>query len=282
MKSFHAALVCLLFSSMPMQAALAVTPIQVQASMLVNGSISVSPQGSVTSYNLEHSNELPPVVAGMLGKSIPYWRFAPVIRDGKPVAATAPMHLRLVAKPMGDDKYSMSVDSSFFGSGHSDEAISYKSKSAPFYPQSMVQNGVAGTVYVWLLVNREGRVEKAATEQVNLRTRGIPGQMKQWRRRLAVATLRAARHWTFYLPKSGSHVDDKNWTARVAVNFNLRRFRGSAAAKYGQWVSYAPGPRHPLPWGQSDSTDDGDVSALPAGSIAAAQQALHLIKSPRS
>src|SRR6185437_14739483 len=48
---------------------------RVQASMLVTGTIEVAPDGSVAQYALDHPDELPPAVKGLLAKAIPSWKF---------------------------------------------------------------------------------------------------------------------------------------------------------------------------------------------------------------
>ncbi len=89
----------------------------VQASMVVNGSITVSIKGHVKGYTLDHPEKLPSAVTGLLAKAVPHWRFRPVLRHGKAVAAKAEMHLRIVASPVGNKRYSLSVGGARFGNG---------------------------------------------------------------------------------------------------------------------------------------------------------------------
>jgi len=47
------------------------------------------------------------------------WRFEPVLLDGKPVAAKAPMSMRVVASKRDDGNYNIGIRSAYFGQGKS-------------------------------------------------------------------------------------------------------------------------------------------------------------------
>jgi hypothetical protein len=276
MKRLLIGLCCGLFSCAVLAAGLAAVRKLVQASMLVTGSIIVAPDGSVRSYTIDRAEKLPAVVVGLIGKNVPNWKFEPSALDGRPVAAKATMGLRVVAKPVGDGNYSISIGGVQFGQGASDESISYKHREAPSYPIWAAQARVSGTVYLLLRVGRQGQVEDALAEQVNLGVTASDASMERWRHVLANAALNAARRWTFNTPTSGKHVGDDYWVARVPVNFSLRESGQPFRDAYGQWKAYVPGPRQPVPWFDKGRMMSTGVDALPAGGIYQVDQGLRL------
>lgn len=267
MKRWLLGLLCVLLSG----AALAAGPTEVrkriQASMLLTGSIVVAPDGSVRSYAIDKAEKLPSAVSELIANSIPHWKFEPTLLDGKPVAAKAKMSLRLVAKPVGDDNYSISISGTQFGQDAPGESISYKDRVAPTYPYQAVQARVSGTVYLVLRVGRQGRVQEAEAEQVNLAVVANDLELERWRKVLARSALMAARKWTFNLPRSGEHMNDEYWIAWVPVTYSLRVFGERPVYEYGKWEAYVPGPRQLVPWIDDPRLLSGSVDALPEGGI---------------
>jgi hypothetical protein len=236
---------------------------RVEASMVVTGSIGVTPQGTVLGYTLDHPEKLPPPVADLIGKAVPSWTFQPVLRDGKPVAAKAKMSLRVVAQPIGDGKFKIGVRSAWFGDPG--QGITTNMSTPPRYPVQAMRGRVEGTVYLAMRLDREGRVSDAAAEQVNLRVIASDTEMKHWREVFAKATLSAARQWTFSPAGPTDHTLYRD--VMVPVAFELYtgpgRIRPSPEAKYGQWQTYVPGPVEPVPWSDADRMLTGGVDALP-------------------
>jgi hypothetical protein len=137
-----------------------------------------------------------------------------------------------------------------------------------------VESRVTGTVYLLLRVGRQGQVEDAATEQVNLGVYASDADMERFRNSLAKAALKATEQWTFNVPTTGKHVADDYWVARVPVNFSLSADR--KPDPYGQWQSYVPGPRQLVPWIEKSRLMAGDADATPTGGISQLEQGLHL------
>ena len=255
----------------------AVTPVvaalspatQVEASMLVTGTIVVAPDGSVSSYAIDHPEKLPPAVLAIIRTSTPHWTFKKVLLDGKPVRARASMSLRIVATPMQQkDRYTVAIRGASFGSGAPGESVSKNVRIPPRYPRDAVLDRVSGTVYLVVKIGRQGQVDDVAAEQVNLRVLGGRFEMKRWRKELAEASVAAGRKWTFHPPVGGEHVNDPYWIARIPINFNIRPM-GSPLPKqaYGQWQSYVPGPRTLIPWLDQKQLAASSADAVPAGGI---------------
>jgi hypothetical protein len=276
MKRFLMGLFCALLSA----AALAAGPNEVrkrvQASMLLTGKIVVAPDGSVRSYSIDKAEKLPAPVTSLIANNVPKWKSEPTLLDGKPVAAEAVMSFRVVAKPVGDDNFSISISGAEFGHGKPGEAISYKDRARPVYPPNAVHARISGTVYLVLRVGRQGQVMDAVAEQVNMTVLGSDDELERWRQVLAKSALRAARQWTFNPPTLGKDVDAKYWVARVPVNFNLRIAGMPRSESYGHWQEYVPGPREPVPWFDNKQLASTSADALPDGDIQQVDQGLRL------
>ncbi len=238
-----------------------------EGSMLVTGSVEVNPDGTLHGYSLDQAEKLPPEVVGVIGKSIATWEFklSGAARD----VVKAKMNLRVVAKPAGNGKYLVGVAGSSFGdTGENTPSITAKDRIQPTYPRMAMESRVSGTVYLLLRVGRDGTVEDAIAEQVNLEQYATPLVMEKLRNAFAKASLDAARHWTYNVPTTGATANDPYWVVRVPVNYYLN-FNGSDIVKhsYGQWDAYIPGPRQTAPWINKelasqlpDATPDGSLA----------------------
>lgn len=257
--TFCAAL--LLASSAVLAAGTAAVRKQVEASMLVTGSIQVDGQGKVTGFSLDKKEKLPAGVVGLLDKAVPTWKFEPVLVAGRPADVTTDMSVRLVAKKLDDGNFSLGVRSASFGdfAGRNPKKIKAgdmakarqegtaagmcrASLSPPNYPDSAVRSGVASNVYLLLKVDRHGRVLDAMAEQVNLKVVSNEKNMARWRKVFSDASLSQARKWC--VPSSESLAEGSDdFVVRVPVMFGL-----GDLPSYGQWEAYVPGPRTPNPW----------------------------------
>lgn len=255
---------------------------QAEASMLVTGTIDVDQDGSVGGYAIDKREQLPAAVSQVIDKTIAQWRFKPVTQDGKSIRATAKMSLLIVANHSDDDHYRVTMRGATFG-GESEgpgEAVTAKRMRPPEYPGQAWASGVAASVYVVVRVGRQGVVEDALVEQVNLRAVASEVEMKRWRDSFAQSTLRTAKSWTFVPPTAGNTANDPFWSVRVPVTY---QFEGTTAQKYGHWEAYIPGPRQTAPWLQGHE-HDLDNWSLPdsqmAGGIYQVGKGLHLLTPP--
>lgn len=254
---------------------------QVQAGMVIAGTIVIRPDGSVDHYTLDKKDKLPAGVIKEMAKAVPRWKFQPVMRDGKAVAAKSHMYVGMVARKIGHGKFSVGIRGACFGNDKADNRITAKHMPPPHYPRWAIAARVSGAVFLVLEVGRDGMVERAAAQQVNLYIKGSPDSMKRWRNKLAKSSLRAAKHWTFKPPVKGPYSNKKHWLVRVPVSYHLRResanpFRGPRS-RYGQWQPYIPGPKNYIPWADQD-TLAGSTDAIPAnGGVYPMHQSLHLL-----
>ena len=249
MKRSVVVLLSLFFAGAALAAGPAAVRKRVEASMLVTGMVQVAADGSVASYTLDKREKLPPVVLDLIQKATSVWHFKlePINGVVSPVAAK--MSIRMLAKPIGDDNYSVSVAGANFGEYHaSGDQISYKDRKPPSYPQEAVQSRVSGTVYLLVRVGRDGKVADVAVEQVNLDVVDSDNGMKHWRKLLGEASMRAAHDWTYNIPTTGKFVNAPYYFARVPVNYHLTVVGESEPDTYGKWVGYVPGPKETISW----------------------------------
>lgn len=225
-------------------------PHDFRASLLVNGTISVSDAGTVTGYSLDQPGKLPGVVVDMLQRSIPTWRFHPAVHGGHPVAVTATMHARLVATPVGDHRFRIRLAGTSFEDGlpRTGEIRLGHPHAKPIYPIQARMEHASGTAYVIARINRQGRVTRAAVAEVDLMNRGGPAVMAHARKLFAHAALRAARTWHFTIPSVGPKARDDHWDVRIPVTFRIAKRGHDGKPPYGQWQPYIPGPRRYIPW----------------------------------
>ncbi|MCW0203938.1 energy transducer TonB [Rhodanobacter thiooxydans] len=249
---------------------------QVQASMLVTGSIVVAQDGSVDSYTLDKQDKLPPLVLEVISKTVPHWSFAIDVADfqeymriSQAKLLKTTMNLRVLAVAADSQQYSVSISKASFGEDASAEGkassdrLTGKSLAAPRYPSKSLHDGVGGTVYVEVRIGRDGRVEDQVARQVNLHVIATESSMAIFRKDLANAAVEAARHWKFNPPTSGREAGLQHWYALIPVNFcpDVR----CAQEAYGKWVGYVPGPNTPAPWHDDPGALAENSDAMPAG-----------------
>jgi len=244
-----------------------------QLSMQVTGHISTAVDGTVSGYALDKPELLSKDVIALIDTSVRAWRFEPVMKDGKAVPETATMSLALVAKKTGDDQYRTAIRSASF-SGN-EVAISGVTMTPPPYPPDAARAGVGGTVYLVVLVDDHGAVERAAVEEVDLDSDSKALSRTRLRRALADAAVAQSKQWKFTAPPSGA--DAMARTVRVPTEFTMMA-DGRDPSRYGQWKAYFPGPRTTVPWLKDTRADAAPIAAS-AGAVQPIQPAL-VLKTP--
>jgi hypothetical protein len=268
---------------------------RVQFSMVVTGTITVNPDGGVQDYSLDDDGNLPTYVQQIVQKTIPDWEFVPITADGRAVAASTGMTLRLVADRQDKSHVAIRVAGAEFGcsswrtrrntpdvcpAGHS---ISVAQRKPPRYPRDALIHGVGGEVILVLEVGRDGHVTHAAVRTVNLYT--PIARQAHFREILADASLKAARKWTFHPPTTGPGADKDHWVVKVPVNYTysaaqtgtlLRRRR----APRSQWRAYIPGPVQDIPWDDDDGAGVAGSGDAVAGGAPFTSNPRFVLKTP--
>lgn len=246
---------------------------KVEYSLLVKGEIETSAEGEVSWVNVEKPEKFPPGLVDYVKQQVSGWKFEPVLAAGKPVRARSSMSLLVVARRPANEDVSIGIRNASFGRQELKEGefLSVLSAKPPVYPREIQAKGVSGTVYVLLKVGRDGTVQDAAVEKVNLRTLAKEKVMESWRAALTDAALKALKDWTFVVPTKGNLADDQSWYGWVPVNFELGH-ASNGQGGYGKWKVYIPGPRQPIPWladnqpgFSSDALADGGIHMVKQG-----------------
>lgn len=240
-------------------AALAATP-HVEETMVVSGTLTVSPTGAVQGYHVHGFTKLPVAARNILQATIPRWTFVPIVSHGKLVAARTDMYVRIVADFVDRDHARITVAGAQFGCGAlqgrkaapnacpRDASVSYAQRRPPEYPMDAARAGVGGETFLLLRIGRDGKVMHAAVRQVNLYTR--TPRPAFWRQQFAAASLRAARRWRFHPPTAGPTATGTWWDVTVPINYTIRDRMAYACSsvRYGHWCAYLPGPVQTIPW----------------------------------
>lgn len=269
MKRFFVGVTSLAITGLALAAGPAAVRKQVEASMLLTGTIVVGPDGSVKSYELDKADKIPANITALVSNATLQWHFDPVMRDGQAVSAKARMSLRVVAKHETSDStdYTARISGATFGDydAASTERVTYVERKPPGYPDLAARSHVGGTVYVLLRIGRDGKVVDAKAEQVNLNVVASESDMKTWRKVLAAPSVAAAKNWTFHTPTTGLHANDPYYVTRVPIVYRLERT--SPDAEYATWQAYVPGPKDSVSWANDDRAAGGSTDALPDGQI---------------
>ncbi len=266
--------------------ALAAEP-PIQASMVIGGTITVNPDGSVKTYTIRDLDELPPAVRNIVQATVPNWQFVPVMVHGKATTAEAGMSLRIVADwpSIHAKQATIRVAGAVFGCEARRKsqlpgecplgtAVTEVSRRPPRYPVEAVRARVGGEVFLVLEIGRDGHVMQAAARQVNLYS--LTDQQARFRKMLADASLEAARRWTFRAPTVGPDAAKQHWVVTVPINYTIgppRMQTGSLLRRTGrpardQWRAYVPGPVQSIPWNEEDqSGTGGSGDAIAAGGL---------------
>lgn len=238
---------------------------QVEASMRVTGAIHIAADGSVEHVQLDTPDRLPKGISGFVESNMASWRFEPVLVDGVPRRALTKVSALLVGKTIGGGQMSVSIRGADFSDDTvvpATQQITGRQLRPPAFPMSAAEEGVQGTVYLLVKVERDGTVGDVSTEQVNLRFVASAPQMDRHRDRFARVAMAAARNWTFAPPTEGEQAAQPYWIVRVPVDFTF-----SGPLPYGKWQVYVPGPRTRPGWAPDEEAPGFSPDALAEGSI---------------
>src|SRR3546814_19789887 len=100
---------------------------------------------------------------------------SPTVHDGRAVAVRSPMSVRMVARPVGEDGFEVSISGANFGKG-SYRATDYLTRDRldpPEYPAEAQRMGGKGTDYLVLRIGRDGWGADLTVAQVNPHRKGV-------------------------------------------------------------------------------------------------------------
>jgi hypothetical protein len=244
------------------------TPVrdQIESSMLVTGTVDITTEGDVVAYALDQPDKLPKGIVDLTADLARQWKFESVALPADTISRSS-MRLLYVAKKLGDGKYSIGLQSTYFGhpSPKQRPSIDKKKSRMPEYPWMELRGAeVAGTVHLVLRHDRQGNILDVDAEKVNLHVVGGEVQMQRWRKHLANACVDAARHWKIIVPDGALAANETVGIGRVPITFMGEDQRPTP---YGDWEAYVPGPVAVIPWLNDTPLADSSPDALPPGDL---------------
>jgi hypothetical protein len=243
---------------------------QVESSMLVRGEVQIETDGTVSAVTLHREEKLPEGVVTLVRDAALQWRFEPIVVDGAVVKAIAPMSLRVTARKVEDDSYEIALRGVNFQRYDSKDPQNVASLDMPppSYPEQAWRTGASGDVYLLVRVGRDGKVEDAFAEQVNLGFISGATEQRRFRDLFARNAVTAAKRWTFRTPTMGETASQPYWNIRVPVSYRLST--GPVPREddgYGRWNSYVAGPRESAPWRDDAQEAHFSPDTLPDGGV---------------
>ncbi|MCD9085626.1 energy transducer TonB [Stenotrophomonas sp. SY1] len=230
----------------------------------------IEADGSVSGLVFHQEEELPESVVTLVRGAALQWRFEPVTASGSAVRVVAPMSLRVVARKVDGSNYEIGLRGVSFQKYDSTDPQDVASidMKPPRYPEQAYRSGATGNVHLLVKVGRDGKVEDAFSEQVNLTFLSREADQRHFREVLASNAVAAAKRWTFPVPTEGDAAAQPYWNVRVPVRYSTGDERGSGRGEaYGRWSSYVAGPRGGAPWRDASQEAGPAPDTLAAGSV---------------
>lgn len=212
----------------------------------VNGDLFIGPDGAVTDYKLR-SDDLTPVIAGLVDKQVRSWRFEPILVDGRAVRAKTSLKLELTVAPVAGG-YQLHVA----GVGFGNPVRTSRGLKPPEYPSLASRAGVGSDVMLVLTVDGSGDVVKADVESTSLSGKGPQRVVEQYADMFEYSAKAAARRWHFDMTE---RIDGKAVTTRVRVPVLFRM------AGVEGWTAMVPVLRRPGHYLESSGRDDVQLAA---------------------
>lgn len=252
--------------------------VPVELGMLVTGTVTVNPDGSVKAYTIDHADQLPPGVQSLLVKVLPGWSFDAIKAAGKTIPANTRMSVRVTGTVTGTSKQRVDgkqVEQNTVQIGvadidlhcpppHADltyargcdpaATLHYwpadKPPALPQYPLAAVKLQAGGAVHLYLDVDSAGRIMQAAVGRVDLYM--LVSRPEHLRKLLGDAALKATQDWQFSVPTAGPHALAGHWVVEQTLEFVIAGDH-AASVGYGHWLAYQRGPDQAIPWADAES-----------------------------
>jgi hypothetical protein len=238
--------------------------IETVKTLAVDGSLVVSPQGTVESYAI--TTPLTPGVQAIFDKTIPTWRFeVQPGADGTAQRIEARMRISLAAAKAEKD-YQVRIENVTFRPMDAPEKVKGESRgpvldlvarkmNPPVYPRELQRAGVSGRVLLGIRFAPDGSVADVVPVQSMLYdVDGRDRVMQQAIRMLERASVDAARRWSASVQaKSDAPTTAKDYTVTTAIEFILDTGPSKGSSKPpeerpGMWRQVSRTPRREMPW----------------------------------
>lgn len=239
----------------------------------VDGYIKIDAAGNLTDYRID--TQLPEQLRELVSKTVHKWAFFPVLVGGQAVPAEAKMRITLAGRVDGDDLV-VTVDNVIFlgGPGTAIDpssrpvfvTLNDKGVRLPAYPESLLREGVQGTVLLYLKLGIDGRVQEICPIQVSLiDVKGNNAILAKAAELFASSAVDQVKNWRFGVTTRISNPSPDELTVGLPVAFRLTGFKNP---KPGQWHTEVRSEKKAAPWLMLDPTEQAfGVSDVDNGEI---------------
>ena len=256
-------------------------PDEFDATLFVEGEVSVSDVGRVTAYRID--TKVDAQVQALLDRVVARWLFEPMRIDGTPIAFDTSMRVTLRGQAKDGEMVVRVQDVVFTGSnvvkqGQAfDRSIRAVHMTPPRFPLDAMRAGLQGQTVIALRVDRYGQVIDAAVSHTDLVGRSTSEKtLARARAPLERAALNALRQWRFELSGQAIPEGAADTSVLVPVVYSMSRQPGDKGwIEPGRWSYVTLGQKQPIPW-----LREGEIAASLGADGAGSTLPVKLLDSP--
>lgn len=247
-------------------------PEEFDATMFVEGEVSVSEVGRVTAYRID--TKVDAQIQALLDRVVSRWLFEPMRIDESAVAFDTAMRVTLRGRAKDGEMVVRVENVEFTGSNVArqgeafDRSIRAVQMTPPRFPLEAMRAGLQGQTLIALRVDRYGQVIDAAVSHTDLV--GLSSSEKALARARAPlerAALQALRQWRFELSERAIPEGVADTSVLVPVTYSMSRKPGDKGwMEPGRWSYVTMGQKRPIPW-LRDGEVASNLDASGAGSM---------------
>lgn len=238
------------------------TPEEFDATMFVEGNVSVSDVGRVTAYRID--TKVDAQIQTLLDRVVSRWLFEPMRIDEVATAFDTAMRVTLRGQAKDGEMVVRVENVEFTGSNVAkqgeafDRSIRAVEMTPPRFPLDAMRAGLQGQTMIALRIDRYGQVIDAAVSHTDLV--GLSSSEKMLARARAPlerAALQALRQWRFELSEHAIPEGASDTSVLVPVTYSMSRKPGDKGwMAPGRWSYVTRGQKQRIPW-----LRDGEVAA---------------------
>lgn len=229
-------------------------PDEFDAYMFVDGEVSVSDIGRVTTHRID--TEVEPQIKTLVDRVVSRWLFEPVRIGDAASAFTSSMRVTLHGVAKGDDLIVRVEDVEFRGSTASrqddavDRSIRATGNEPPQYPREALLSRIQGCTTIALRIDRDGRVVDAAVSHTDLVGRARSERtLTRARGLLERSSLKALKQWRFALADNAIPEGKSTASVLVPVAYSVSDGSGDKGwVEAGRWTILTMGQKQRIDW----------------------------------
>ncbi|MBP7625099.1 MAG: energy transducer TonB [Xanthomonadales bacterium] len=255
-------------------------PDEFDAYMFVDGEVSVSDIGRVTTHRID--TEVEPQIKALVDRVVSRWLFEPVRIGDAASAFTSSMRVTLHGVAKGDDLIVRVEDVEFRGSAASrqgdsvDRSIRATGNEPPHYPREALLSRIQGSTTIALRIDRDGRVVDAAVSHTDLVGRSRSERtLTRARGLLERSSLNALKQWRFALADNAIPEGKSTTSVLIPVAYSVSDGSDKGWIEAGRWTILTMGQKQRIDW-----LGDGEVAAALGSNGAGSTLPVRLLTQP--